>query len=356
MAEPIQKNTDRIWVDGCFDFTHHGHAGAMLQARQLGKALVVGVHSDEDIALNKGPVVMRLDERMKAVEACRWVTEAVPNAPYVTDPAWMDKYGCYYAVHGDDITTDASGQDAYRVVKNLHRFLLVKRTEGISTTGLVQRLLDGSRDHYVQNIDSIMSAVPWFERYASAADGRSPLVQVDLNLSQTGFELRNLVKGDLPTYPNGCIYLDGSWDLFHTGQIEFLRRVGEIAQQSQKGVIVGIFSDADCEPVMNLIERGLCVMQCRYVSRVILNVPLYATDAMSAQIGANEVYHGARPVEPINRYSRLSCPVNQIDHDYRDMSTETIIDRVRSNRLQYEERQKRKNAKAAVEAALGQTA
>ena len=82
---PISK--DRIWVDGCFDFAHHGkqtdnssvstaiilsadgssstqgHAGAMLQARRLGKELSVGIHSDEEIMENKGPTVMTLKER-----------------------------------------------------------------------------------------------------------------------------------------------------------------------------------------------------------------------------------------------------------------------------------------------------
>ena len=70
----------RIWVDGCWDFFHHGlstaqnnldtpsdsflgHAGAMLQARQLGTELVVGIHSDESILENKGPTVMNLEER-----------------------------------------------------------------------------------------------------------------------------------------------------------------------------------------------------------------------------------------------------------------------------------------------------
>ena len=79
---PISK--DRIWVDGCFDFSHHGrpilevffgpplifyvhrsgHAGAMLQARKLGKELYVGIHSDEAILENKGPTVMTLSERL----------------------------------------------------------------------------------------------------------------------------------------------------------------------------------------------------------------------------------------------------------------------------------------------------
>lgn len=40
-----------------------GHAGAMLQARQLGDELYVGVHSDESILENKGPTVMNLEER-----------------------------------------------------------------------------------------------------------------------------------------------------------------------------------------------------------------------------------------------------------------------------------------------------
>ena len=35
----------------------------MLQARRLGKALYVGIHSDEAILENKGPTVMSLDER-----------------------------------------------------------------------------------------------------------------------------------------------------------------------------------------------------------------------------------------------------------------------------------------------------
>jgi bifunctional ADP-heptose synthase (sugar kinase/adenylyltransferase) len=46
-----------------------GHAGAMLQARRLGKELVVGVHSDAAILENKGPTVMTLEERL--VQRCK---------------------------------------------------------------------------------------------------------------------------------------------------------------------------------------------------------------------------------------------------------------------------------------------
>ena len=78
----VKISDHRIWVDGCFDFAHHGllprpiqvlptsesslesgHAGAMLQARRLGKELLVGIHSDQEIMDNKGPTVMTLKER-----------------------------------------------------------------------------------------------------------------------------------------------------------------------------------------------------------------------------------------------------------------------------------------------------
>ena len=63
----------RLWVDGCFDFFHHGHAGAIVQARQLGDELYAGVHTDEAILANKGPTVMTLDER--------WALLVYPSPP-----------------------------------------------------------------------------------------------------------------------------------------------------------------------------------------------------------------------------------------------------------------------------------
>ncbi len=87
-GEPAPELLDgRLWVDGCFDFFHHGmhhayctpvlavlltrlplssragHAGAIVQARLLGDELYIGVHSDEAILENKGPTVMNLRER-----------------------------------------------------------------------------------------------------------------------------------------------------------------------------------------------------------------------------------------------------------------------------------------------------
>ena len=79
------------------------------QARQLGTKLVVGVHSDEEISLHKGPPVFTMEERVKIVKGIKWVDEVVENAPYVTTIETLDKYNCDFCAHGDDITMTADG-------------------------------------------------------------------------------------------------------------------------------------------------------------------------------------------------------------------------------------------------------
>merc|ERR1719244_2446865 len=97
---------------------HFGHANSLRQAKAMGDVLVVGVHSDEEIAANKGPPVFNEEERYKMVRAIKWVDEVVENAPYVTTLETLEKYDCDFCVHGDDITTTADGQDTYHLVKD----------------------------------------------------------------------------------------------------------------------------------------------------------------------------------------------------------------------------------------------
>jgi len=57
------KKCVRVYMDGCFDLMHYGHANALRQAKALGDELVVGVVSDEEILANKGPPVLSMEER-----------------------------------------------------------------------------------------------------------------------------------------------------------------------------------------------------------------------------------------------------------------------------------------------------
>lgn len=139
MAEDTMSDRahDRVYIDGCLDMFHHGHSGAIRQARQLGRHLVCGVHSDAEIAANKGIPVMSLAERVASAAGCKWVDDVSVGAPYVIDTAHLDACGCEVAVHGDDITTDAAGNDCYQEVKDAGRFVVCRRTPAISTTDLV---------------------------------------------------------------------------------------------------------------------------------------------------------------------------------------------------------------------------
>ena len=58
-----EKKRIRVYMDGCFDLMHFGHANALRQAKALGDELVVGVVSDEEIIANKGPPVLPMEER-----------------------------------------------------------------------------------------------------------------------------------------------------------------------------------------------------------------------------------------------------------------------------------------------------
>ena len=56
----------KVWCDGCYDMVHFGHANSLRQAKAMGDRLVVGVHTDEEITLHKGPPVFNEVQMLQA--------------------------------------------------------------------------------------------------------------------------------------------------------------------------------------------------------------------------------------------------------------------------------------------------
>lgn len=82
----------RVYLDGCFDMLHYGHANALRQAKAAGDVLVVGLVNDAEIVLNKGSQpVMTEDERYAALVACKFVDEVIRDAPYNLHKDWVDE-------------------------------------------------------------------------------------------------------------------------------------------------------------------------------------------------------------------------------------------------------------------------
>ncbi|KAI6784025.1 uncharacterized protein J7T54_004571 [Emericellopsis cladophorae] len=354
----------RMWVDGCFDFFHHG---AIFQARQQCSELYAGVHSDEAILANKGPTVMNLDERVAATDACRWVTKSIPYAPYVTSLPFISHYGCRYVVHGDDITSDSDGNDCYRFVKEAGRFKVVKRSpEG-----------DGSPEERMELGDSMHSRI---KCYASDETALAPGVAVwfwrsieQATLEGSGPGKFSQVKGiqGKPVQPGQrIVYVDGGFDLFSSGHIEFLRQVALKEEELSKGgppsyIVVGIHEDSVINewkgvnyPIMNVFERGLCVLQCKYIHAVVFGAPASPSRAYLESLPSGTpvaVYHGPTAYMPLT-YDPYKAPkemgiYEEIgSHAFQHVNAGEIVERIMKNKEMYEARQRKKGVKAGLEA------
>ncbi|KAI8915899.1 hypothetical protein EDD86DRAFT_7199 [Gorgonomyces haynaldii] len=303
----------RIWVDGCFDTMHYGHANALRQAREMGDVLVVGVHSDQQILENKGPTVEPEEDRYEHVESCKWVDEVVRDAPYQTQLEIMDQFACDFCVHGDDVTTLADGTDCYSLVKNAGRYKECKRTEGISTTGLVQRILDNSHPP------------------SGYAEKWLPI-------------FRNTFP------PSGKrVYLDGAFDMFHIGHVRMLKQASEHGH-----VLVGVFSDEIVVQrkercVMNVYERCLSALSCRYCYDVVESAPLVITKSF---IEEHKIDLVINPYSWEDRFQAAKDMGIYLELGLEQVSSDYLVKRILDNHQLYVARNERKQEKAIVEEQL----
>jgi ethanolamine-phosphate cytidylyltransferase len=353
----------RVWADGCFDMMHYGHANALRQARMLGDELVVGVHSDADIIRHKGPPVMNEKERYAAVRGCKWVNEVVEGAPYVTELSWLEKYNIDFCVHGEDISTDENGRDSYEEVKKAGRFRIIKRTDGVSTTDLVGRMLLMTKDHLPAHVRSGTADDPQRLAGAGGADEmkslsvvaeKSPYTKVSTFLASTRM-VADFAWGCRPRTPEDVVvYVCGGFDLFHVGHVEALR----IARQFGTFLIVGIHDDETVNrskgsnfPILNLHERVLSVLQCRYVDEVITGAPWNITEGVIKALHINVVVAGSTMdsppqgmEDPYAAAKRLGI-FRSFESPLKEVTTQSIIERILTHRAKYVERNRKKEKK-----------
>ena len=283
---PASPSKYRIYIDGCFDMIHSGHYNAIRQAKCLGAYLVMGIHSDDAITYNKGPPVMNESERYTLARCCKWVDEVAEDAPYLPTPEWLDSIGCFYGVHGDDITPDATGQDAYRVLRDANRLKIIKRTEGISTTALVGKLLLMSKTEPLEGMEAPITS--------ASMDDQTQKTK----LLTTGRRISQFSNGRVPGPEDVVVYIDGSWDLFHVGHAKTL----EAAKEHGTFLIVGIHDDVTVNqvkgsnyPIMNLQERALCVMSQRSVDEVVMGAPWTISEDIIKSFNISIVVQGTAP-------------------------------------------------------------
>ncbi|KAG4068249.1 hypothetical protein HA402_007769 [Bradysia odoriphaga] len=311
----------RVWVDGCYDLTHFGHANMLRQAKSLGTKLIVGVHSDEDIRRVKRPPVYSLSERVKMVKAIKWTDEVVEAAPYKTTIATINQYNCDVAVHGDDKTTE-NGEDTYNAVKVAERYAEVPRTAGISTTGIIKRILSRYSAKPLHTSNSVIS------QYT----GTSPFLQ-------TTRKIYEFVKDNAkhPKSTDRIVYVAGTFDLLHVGHLDFLEKAKSLGDY----LMVGLHSDEPSSATCSILtsnERMMNLLSYKCVDEVLTDAPRKITVDLMEHFNVSMVYHG-RFADSNRKFDPYEVPkkMNRFGNieSGSEITTEIIIDRIRQQDEKY---------------------
>jgi len=222
-----------------------------------------------------------------------------------------------------------------------------------------------TRNHLISPYSAILTdpkTMDMFQTYSSPASGTGSGTPV---FRYHEGKLIAMVEGLLPAKGQKVVYVDGTFDLFTLGHIELLRLIKESCENTY--IVVGIHDDYMINkikgynyPIMNIFERSLVTLQCKYVSGLIISAPYTPSKTfLTRQLGPlkpAEVWHGPTPVieadgdgDPYADAKEMGILRTIESHRWDDLSARSIVDRILNRRLEFEERQRKKGAKSDLE-------
>jgi len=226
----------------------------------------------------------------------------------------------------------------------------------VSTTDIVRRMLALTNCHHSTD-DSFKSN--YANSFGQDASARSPMTRVSQFL-QTSNKIVHFSEGKEPKPGDRIVYVSGDWDLFHPGHLDFL----EAARKEGDYLMVGLHTDSVVNkkkgsnyPVMNLHERTLSILACRYVSEVVIGAPYTISEEMIKELKIDLVCHGwTNVISDSNTSDPFATPKKRnifkiIDTGNR-LTTTSIIQRFAEKRNEYEQRNLKKEAREAEVANL----
>lgn len=143
----------RVYADGIFDLFHLGHMRQLEQAKKAFEnvQLVCGIPSDAETHRRKGLTVLTDKQRCDTLKHCRWVDEVIPNAPWFVTPKFLADHKIDYVAHDDLPYASANSDDIYKPIKESGMFLTTQRTEGISTSDIITKIVRDYDKYLMRN-------------------------------------------------------------------------------------------------------------------------------------------------------------------------------------------------------------
>lgn len=150
---PPKDRPVRIYADGVFDLFHLGHMKQLEQAKKSFEnvELVCGVPSDVETHKRKGLTVLTDNQRCETLLHCKWVDEVIPNCPWAVTPEFLKKHKIDYVAHDDEPYVSAESDDVYKPIKQQGMFLSTQRTEGISTSDIITKIIRDYDKYLMRN-------------------------------------------------------------------------------------------------------------------------------------------------------------------------------------------------------------
>lgn len=227
-------------------------------------------------------------------------------------------------------------------------------------TDLVGRMLLATRSHHrkdstdVDNEQVNNLASP--RNSKKKATKSSPWTGVSKFL-QTSQKIALFQSGQEASPDDVVVYIAGAFDLFHIGHLRFIKECAKLGTY----VVVGLHTDEEVNryrganhPMMNLNERTLSVLACRYVNEVVIGAPYVVDEQIIKHFNVSHVCHGLATTAPNSSKGEDPYKIPKEMGIFRSvdskctLTTNTIIERIVENRSKFAKRNDKKQEKEAA--------
>ncbi|CCF58348.1 hypothetical protein KAFR_0E01940 [Kazachstania africana CBS 2517] len=150
---PPEGRPVRIYADGVFDLFHLGHMKQLEQCKKSfdNVTLICGIPSDKITHKLKGLTVLNDKQRCETLMHCKWVDEVIPNAPWCVTPDFLKKHKIDYVAHDDIPYVSEDSDDIYKPIKEMGMFLTTQRTNGVSTSDIITKIIRDYDKYLMRN-------------------------------------------------------------------------------------------------------------------------------------------------------------------------------------------------------------